>query len=93
ADTDPNEEDLDRSCGGEAQGPYRFMRAKYFISYLARRHPEGTAQDYAFVAGVPHDNRRMFTSACGLAVIFGGSIVSCAASGRVGSSAGFTTPP
>ena len=78
ADTDPNEEDLDRSCGGEAEGPYRFMRAKYFIAYLARRHPEETAQDYAFVAGVPHDNRRMFTSACGLAVIFGGSTSSCA---------------
>jgi len=78
ADTNPNEEDLDRSCGGEAQGPYRFMRAKYFISYIARRHPEPTAQDYAFVAGVPHDNRRMFTSPCGLAVIFGGSTSPCA---------------
>ncbi|MBV9233096.1 MAG: alpha/beta hydrolase [Candidatus Eremiobacteraeota bacterium] len=83
ADTDPQEEDLDRSCGGEAQGPYRFMRAKYFIAYLARRHPGGTSQDYAFVAGVPHDNRRMFTSACGLAVIFGASTASCAATGAI----------
>jgi pimeloyl-ACP methyl ester carboxylesterase len=83
ADVNPKEEDLDRSCGGEAQGPYRFARAKYFIEYLRRRHPEGTSQRYAFVEGVPHDNRRMFTSACGLAVIFGGDTANCAAAGRV----------
>ena len=83
ADTNPNEEDLDRSCGGEAQGPYRFMRAKYYVEYIGSRHPAGTAQDFAFVQGVPHDNRRMFTSACGLAVIFGGDRSGCAAAGRV----------
>jgi pimeloyl-ACP methyl ester carboxylesterase len=82
-DTNPKEEDLDQSCGGEAQGPYRFARAKYYIAYLRRRHPAGTGQDYAFVGGVPHDNRRMFTSQCGLAVIFGGSRSSCTASGKV----------
>lgn len=83
ADTNPKEEDLDTSCGGEAQGPYRFARAKYFIAYIARRHPAGTSQDYAFVRGVPHDNRRMFDSECGLAVIFGGSRASCAAAGPI----------
>lgn len=83
-DVNPKEEDLDQSCGGEAQGPYRFARAKYFIGYLARRHPEGTAQSYAFVRGVPHDSRRMFTSPCGLAVIFGGNTTMCAAAGRIG---------
>lgn len=83
ADTNPKEEDLDQSCGGEAQGPYRFARAKYFIAYLGERHPSGTSQDYAFVRGVPHDNRRMFASECGLAVVFGGSRASCAASGPV----------
>ena len=83
ADTNPNEDDLDRSCGGEAQGPYRFARAKYFIAYLGRRHPDGTNQRYAFVRGVPHDNRRMFASQCGLAAIFGGSLADCAASGEV----------
>ncbi len=87
ADTNPNEEDLDRSCGGEAQGSYRFERAKYYIAYIGRRHPKGTAQGYAFVRGVPHDNRRMFTSACGLSVIFGGSNASCAAQGRVDATA------
>ena len=83
ADTNPNEDDLDRSCGGEAQGPYRFARGKYYIAYLARRHPGGTAQDYAFVRGVLHDNRRMFTSSCGLGVVFGESTAACAARGRV----------
>jgi pimeloyl-ACP methyl ester carboxylesterase len=83
ADVNPKEEDLDRSCGGEAQGPYRFARAKYYIGYIGRRHPAGTAQRYAFVKGVPHDNRRMFTSVCGRAAIFGGSERSCAAAGVV----------
>ncbi len=83
ADTNPNEDDLDRSCGGEAQGPYRFARGKNFIAYMHRRHPGGTNQDYAFVRGVPHDNRRMFRSQCGLGVVFGGSLATCAAHGRV----------
>jgi hypothetical protein len=85
ADTNAHEEDLDRSCGGETQGPYRFARAKYFIGYISRRHPSGKNQDYAFVLGVGHDNRRMFDSRCGLDVIFSGSRSSCARTGRVGS--------
>ncbi|HEY6325732.1 MAG TPA: hypothetical protein VIW73_04345 [Candidatus Cybelea sp.] len=87
ADVNPNEDDLDRTCGGEAQGPYRFARAKQYIAYIGRRHPEGTAQRYAFVKGVPHDNRRMFTSACGLAAIFGGNASSCAAHGGIDAAA------
>ncbi len=83
ADTNPKEDDLDQSCGGEAQGPYRFARAEYFIAYEGRRHREGTNQDFAFVPGVGHDNRATFTSACGLAVVFGGSTASCAAAGPV----------
>jgi pimeloyl-ACP methyl ester carboxylesterase len=83
ADTNPNEDDLDRSCGGEAQGPYRFARGKNYIAYMHKRHPGGTAQDYAFVRGVPHDSRRMFRSACGIGTIFDRSPSSCAAHGRV----------
>jgi hypothetical protein len=83
ADVNPKEDDLDRSCGGEAQGPNRFARAKSYIAYIGGRHPEGTAQRYAFVQGVPHDNRRMFTSDCGRAAIFGGSERLCAAAGVV----------
>ncbi|MGA8532796.1 MAG: hypothetical protein WB615_01665 [Candidatus Tumulicola sp.] len=84
ADTNPKEDDLDRSCGGESQGPYRFARAKFYIADLARRHPAGTNQNFAFVRGVAHDNRRMFTSSCGIGVIFGLPTTSCAAVGRVG---------
>jgi hypothetical protein len=83
ADTNPNEDDLDRNCGGEAQGPYRFARAKYFIEYLAKRHPEGTSQEYAFVPHVHHDNRGMFTSSCGIGVIFEATIQRCGDSGPV----------
>jgi pimeloyl-ACP methyl ester carboxylesterase len=93
ADTNPNEDDLDRSCGGEAQGAYRFVRAKYFIAYLGRRHPGGTHQDYALVANVGHDNRRMFNSACGLAVIFGGDRTVCAQAGSVDATATALIPP
>ncbi|MBV8246031.1 MAG: alpha/beta fold hydrolase [Candidatus Eremiobacteraeota bacterium] len=77
ADTNPNEDDLDRTCGGEAQGPYRFARGKNFIAYIKSRHPAGTNQDYAFVVGVPHDNRKMFASECGIAVIFGRNRAAC----------------
>jgi hypothetical protein len=77
ADTNPKEEDLDRSCGGEAQGAYRFERGKNYIAYIRRRHPEGTLQDYAFVTGVGHNNRRMFASQCGLVSLFGESVATC----------------
>ena len=69
-DTNPREWDLDTSCAAEAQGPYRFARGKSYAAYLKGRHPQGTAQDIAFVPGVGHDNQKMFTSACGVAVIF-----------------------
>jgi pimeloyl-ACP methyl ester carboxylesterase len=84
ADTNAREEDLDRSCGGEAQGPFRFARAKYFIDYIANRHPAGTSQHFAFVPGVGHDNRGMFTSRCGLGVIFAGTLQRCRDAGPVG---------
>ncbi|MBV8153022.1 MAG: alpha/beta hydrolase [Candidatus Eremiobacteraeota bacterium] len=81
SDTNRHESDLDRSCGGEAQGAFRFERAKFFISYIARRHPAGTNQDFAFVRGVGHDNRGMFASPCGVSAIFGGSLQRCAQHG------------
>jgi pimeloyl-ACP methyl ester carboxylesterase len=83
ADTNPNEDDLDRTCAGEAQGPFRFARGKNYIAYLKTRHPEGTNHDYAFVIGVPHDNRRMFTSPCGIGVIFDRSTASCGEHGKI----------
>lgn len=83
ADTDPKEWDLDRSCAAEAQGDFRFVRGKNYVAYFKRRHPGGTAQDFAFVKGVPHDNRRMFDSLCGAAVLFDRPPRYCAAYGRI----------
>ncbi|MDQ6929876.1 MAG: alpha/beta hydrolase [Candidatus Eremiobacteraeota bacterium] len=82
-DVNPQENDLDRSCAAEAQGAFRFVRGKNFIAYLKSRHPHGTAQDYAFVRGVGHDNRRMFNSACGIGAIFRRSESSCAKRGTI----------
>jgi pimeloyl-ACP methyl ester carboxylesterase len=84
ADTNPKEDDLDRSCGGEAQGAYRFERGRFYVGYIRKLFPDGTNQDYAFVRGVPHDNRRMFDSECGLGVLFGRSEATCAEHGWIG---------
>jgi pimeloyl-ACP methyl ester carboxylesterase len=83
ADTNRAEWDLDRTCAGEAQGAFRFVRGKNYIAYLKRRHPGGTSQDFGFVKGVPHDNRRMFTSLCGAAILFDRSPRYCAPYGKV----------
>ncbi|HXW51204.1 MAG TPA: hypothetical protein VEJ41_04380 [Candidatus Acidoferrales bacterium] len=83
ADTIPNEWDLDTSCGAEEQGAFRFERGKQYIAYMRMRNPHGTNQDYAFVGGVGHDNRKMFASPCGIAVIFGQPRTACAASGKI----------
>ncbi|MBV9269641.1 MAG: alpha/beta hydrolase [Candidatus Eremiobacteraeota bacterium] len=83
SDIDPQEWDLDRTCGGEAQGRYRFARGVYYIKHLQQRNPQGTAQNYAYVRGVAHDNRQMFTSQCGIDAIFGGSRNACAGHGKV----------
>ena len=61
----------------------RFERGKNYIAYLHPRHPRGTAQDYAFVCGVGHDNRRMFNSACGIGAIFNRPESACAAQGKI----------
>jgi pimeloyl-ACP methyl ester carboxylesterase len=77
ADNDPNHPELDKSCQGELQGPYRFYRGKAFFRYLQQRHPEMTQQLWT-VPGVAHDSTKMFNSACGLAALFDAG--SCATS-------------
>ena len=69
-DIDPNHPVLDKSCSGKAEGPYRLARGEAYVRYLKLRHPSGTAQSLAEVAGVDHDARGMFASPCGLAVLF-----------------------
>ncbi len=71
ADTNPTTHFIDRSCPAMAQGPYRLARGLSYFSYLQGRHPSGLQQSVVEVPGVGHDNRGMFTSACGQAVLFG----------------------
>jgi pimeloyl-ACP methyl ester carboxylesterase len=69
-DTNPNHPALDRSCGAEAEGPYRLARGHDYFDYLQARHPAGLHQQLWEVPGVGHDGRRMLGSACGLAALF-----------------------
>ncbi|KVE76702.1 hypothetical protein WI99_34210 [Burkholderia cepacia] len=71
ADTNPYTHFIDRSCAAMAQGPYRLARGLAYFDYLKKRHPDDLAQQVVEVPGIGHDNRGMFTSACGLAVLFG----------------------
>jgi pimeloyl-ACP methyl ester carboxylesterase len=82
-DIDPNHPVLDKSCSGEAEGPYRLARGEAYVRYLKLRHPSGTAQSTAEVAGVDHDALGMFGSSCGIAVLFGGARASCVHPQRV----------
>ena len=45
-------------------------RGLAYVRYIEARHPAGTAQSLAEVAGVDHDALGMFASSCGLAVLF-----------------------
>ncbi|MBK1818859.1 alpha/beta hydrolase [Burkholderia orbicola] len=71
ADTNPYTHFIDRSCAAMAQGPYRLARGLAYFDYLKKRHPDDLAQQVVEVPGVGHDGPGMFTSACGLAVLFG----------------------
>jgi len=70
ADTNPNHPALDKSCAGEAEGPYRFARGHAYFAYLEARHPTGLAHRLWEVPGVGHDGGKMLGSACGLAALF-----------------------
>ena len=68
ADTNPNHSALDKSCGAEAQGPYRLARGLAYVNYLRARHPG--AHRLLEVPGVGHDGRHMLDSVCGRAALF-----------------------
>jgi len=70
ADNDPNHIALDKSCAGEAQGPYRLARGQAFFAYFKARHSDMTTQHLALVPGVGHSSGRMFGSVCGVAALF-----------------------
>ncbi len=71
ADTDPYLHFFDRSCSGMAQGPYRLARGHAYFDYLKGRHAAADFHQHIVeVPGVGHDNLGMFTSECGMAVLF-----------------------
>lgn len=82
-DIDPHHPVLDRSCPAEAEGAYRLIRGRNYVRYLKKRHPRGTKQTEAEVPGVDHDGNAMFTSACGVAVIFDRPRTRCAHNEKV----------
>ena len=88
-DTDPNHPELDKSCAGEAEGPYRLARGLAYVRYLDMRHAH-TNQALAEVAGVDHDALGMFTSSCGLAVLFERPRTVCAAARAVATSSRYS---
>ncbi len=70
ADVDPHHPALDVTCAGEAQGPYRYARGLNYVHMLQSRDGDRLKHRVLTVDGVGHDERRMFTSACGMAALF-----------------------
>jgi len=69
-DTNPNHPALDKSCMGEAQGPYRWARGHSYIATMKARDAGTPNHTLYEIQGVGHDGDRMFTSACGLKALF-----------------------
>jgi hypothetical protein len=71
ADTDPNHIVLDKSCAGEAEGPQRFARGHNYFAMLQARHGAALKHTLIDVPGIAHEGNKMFSTACGLHVLFG----------------------
>jgi hypothetical protein len=69
-DTDPEQRDLDRSCGGMAQGPYRLARGEAFLASLKSRHPDMAPPSLHVIPGVAHQGAAMINSPCAVAALF-----------------------
>jgi pimeloyl-ACP methyl ester carboxylesterase len=70
ADIDPEHPALDKSCGAEAQGPYRYARGVSYVAYLRAQYGSALKHRQWDVPGVGHNGDRMLTSSCGLAALF-----------------------
>jgi pimeloyl-ACP methyl ester carboxylesterase len=71
-DTNPNHRLLDKTCPALAQGPTRLSRAQAYVRYerfLAGRAARINHLAYQ-VAGVGHEQAKMFGSACGVRALF-----------------------
>jgi pimeloyl-ACP methyl ester carboxylesterase len=69
-DTNPNHPALDKSCMGEAEGPYRYARGHSYFDVMKARDNGTPNHSLWDVAGVGHDGDKMLTSACGLKALF-----------------------
>jgi hypothetical protein len=81
-DVDPNHRVLDKSCAGEAQGPNRLARMRFFLAAMARRDGNAFHQPMHVVAGAAHDEAKVFGSPCGRAALFGDAACGDAESGK-----------
>jgi hypothetical protein len=72
ADDNPNHKFLDKSCGGEAQGPTRLARSQNFYAVMRRRDAAALRQTLHVVPGAAHNATRVLGSLCGRAALFGG---------------------
>jgi pimeloyl-ACP methyl ester carboxylesterase len=68
-DTDEQAGDLDKRCEAEVQGKFRRARGEAYFAYMQKRHPT-LGHRLQVVPGVGHGARKMFTSACGVGVLF-----------------------
>lgn len=73
-DNDPAHPDLDTSCGAMLQGANRLERGRIQGFYLQLLFGSSIAGGHrtVIVPGVGHSSHDMFTSACGVAALFGG---------------------
>ena len=70
ADNDPNHIELDKSCGGEAQGPNRLARGLAYFEQMRARAGPALKQRLWLAPGAGHEPQRVFASPCGRAALF-----------------------
>jgi len=69
-DTDPNHRVLDKSCMGEAEGPFRYARGHWYFAQMQARLVAKFMHHLHDVPGVGHDGDKMLGSPCGLKALF-----------------------
>jgi pimeloyl-ACP methyl ester carboxylesterase len=72
ADTDPNADGLDKDCSAMLQGRFRLERGQRYYEYFGHYFgPDIYKTKFiAFVPGIGHSAREMFSSAAGKSIIF-----------------------
>jgi pimeloyl-ACP methyl ester carboxylesterase len=69
-DINPNHPVLDKSCMGEAEGPFRYARGHWYFAQMQARLGAQFTHHLHDVTGVGHEGDKMFGSACGLNALF-----------------------